>query len=255
VALLQRIQEEDPELWETITQLPDGIRSTIKIASVDVVDAEADRFIQAALEIEAAQIPLMSPSSQVEAMSPFDNPQQGETLVLFESGGTTESYAVGNDTLARSITSSQLISAMECPPDTPAEPIAPNTNDRVMAAFEVFKADSLKKLGRGRRPGGDTRIRRYLSRHLNIARQQYKDDSDELRRIDVLRQIFLGYLPARVSAALRDIRDLRLEGIMLIRRLEALRGTYRLNPPDEEDEQPDQVTRVIRTVCSDGLIG
>ena len=48
VALLQRIQEEDPELWETITQLPDGIRSAIKIASVDVVDAEADRFIQAA---------------------------------------------------------------------------------------------------------------------------------------------------------------------------------------------------------------
>ena len=253
VALLQRIQEEDPELWEIITRLPDGIRSAVKVSSVDVVDVEADRFIQAAMEIDAAQMPLMSPSSQVGAISPFDNPRPGETLVLFESGETTESYAVGNDASPRSITSSQLISAMECPPDTPAEPIALNTNERVMAAFEVFKADSLRKLGRGRRPGGDTRIRRYLSRHLNIARQQFSDDPNELRRIDVLRQIFLDHLPPRVSNALRDIRDLQLKGTMLIRRLEALRSTYRLNPPEADDDQSDQEIRVIRIVCSDGL--
>lgn len=121
VALLQRNQEQGPELWEIITQLPDGIRSAVKVSSVDVVDVEADRFIQAAMEIDAAQMPLMSPSSQIGAISPLDNPGPGETLVLFESGDTTESYAVGNDTSARSITSSQLISAMECPPGAPGK--------------------------------------------------------------------------------------------------------------------------------------
>lgn len=81
------------------------------------------------------------------------------------------------------------------------------------------------------------------------------DDPDELRRIDLLRQIFLDYLPTRVAAALRDIRELRLEGIMLVRRLEALRNTYRLNPPEEDDDQSDQGTQLIRIVCSDGLTG
>jgi HKD family nuclease len=149
VALLQRIQEEDPELWEIVTRLPDGLRSALKVSAPNVVDVEADRFIQAAMEIEAAQIPLLSPSSQVGEISPFDNPQPGETLVLFESGGATESYAVGNNISPRSITPSQLIAAMECLPDTPAEPLAPNTNERVMAAYSIFKEASRKKLAEG----------------------------------------------------------------------------------------------------------
>ena len=62
-------------------------------------------------------------------------------------------------------------------------------------------------------------------------------------------------MSARVLAALRDVRDLQLEGTMLIRRLEALRSTYRLSPPDEYDEQNEQEARVIRIVCSDGLVG
>jgi hypothetical protein len=71
----------------------------------------------------------------------------------------------------------------------------------------------------------------------------------------VLRRIFLAHLPDRVVATLRDIRDLRLEGDVLIRRLEGLRHTYRLNPPDEEDVAPEPAAEVIRIVCSDGLVG
>jgi hypothetical protein len=251
VALLQRIQDENPDLWETITQLPDGIRSAVHVPSVNVVDIESDRFIQAAMEIEAAQMPLMSPSQQVGAAAPFAAPKPGETLVLLSMAGVTDSYAVGDGLSPRLVNPAQLIAAVECEPDTPAAPLPSNTNERVMSAFETFKAESQRKLGRARRPGGDTRIRRYLSRQLNMAREQYKDNNDELRRIEALRQIFLDNLPPRVLAALRDIRDLQLEGDGLVRRLEALRNTYRLNPPEEEttDREPE----VIRIVCSEGL--
>ena len=50
---------------------------------------------------------------------------------------------------------------------------------------------------------------------------------------------------------MRDVRDLQIEGDALIRRLEALRNTYRLNPP--EAEVTDREPEVIRIVCSEGL--
>ena len=110
-------------------------------------------------------------------------------------------------------------------------------------------------LGRSRRPSSDTRVRRYLSRQLNITREQHRNDSDELRRIELLRRIFLDHLPPRVVGALRDIRELQVQGDALVRRLEALRATYRLNPPDEEDEGAPEEVQVTRIVCSDGLVG
>ena len=254
VALLQRIQAEDPDLWETVTQLPDGIRSAVRVSSPNLLEVESERFIQAAMEIEAAQMPLMSPSEQVGATSPFDDPRPGETLILMNEAGVTDCYAVGDDAEPRSLSPAQLIGSLECSPETAAAPLPAKTNERVMSAFETFKAEARRKLGRARRPSGDSRIRRYLSRQLNIAREQFKDDNDEIRRIEALRQIFLDQLPPRVLASLRDIRDLQLEGTGLIRRLEALRMTYRLNPPDEgEDDPSSQEPQVIRIVCSEGL--
>ncbi|MBI2917236.1 MAG: hypothetical protein HYY01_04505 [Chloroflexi bacterium] len=251
-ALLQRIQEEDPELWATITNLPDGIRSALRVAIPQEPDAEAARFAQAVLSIEGAQMPLMSPAAQAGVSTPFDSPKPGESIVLLSTGGVTEAYAVGNDLKPRQITAAQFISAAECQSATPAAPLPPGTNERVMSAFEAFKEDSRKRIGKARRPSSDTRLRRYLTRQLNLLREQYKDNANELRRIDVLRQIFLDNLPARAQAALRDIRDLQVEGDSLVRRLEALRITHRLNPPDETDSA-DQEPAVIRIVCSDGL--
>jgi len=251
VALLQRIQAENPDLWNTILTLPDGIRSAVQISQGATEHAEAARFAQGVLKIEGAQMPLMSPAEQVGVASPFDNPKPGETVVLVSSGGITESYAVGDDLAPRKITASQLLAAAECEPETPAKPLPAKTNERVMAAFGLFKEESSRSLGRARRPTSDTRLRRYLSKQLNLLRAVLRDNPTELRRIDNLRMIFLDHVPPRVEAALRDVRELQIEGDALIRRLEALRNTYRLNPPEEEatDREPE----VIRIVCSDGL--
>ena len=253
VALLQRLQVDDPELWQTITDLPNGIRSALKVASIAPIDVEAQRFVQSALELEGAQMPMMSPAAQTGVTSQFDDPKSGETLVLIGTVDVTSAYAVGSDKRPRLINPAQFIAASECEPDTQAAQLPADTNERVMAAFEAFKVEASRRLGKARRPRTDSRIRRYLSKQLGIAREQFKDDRDELRRIEVLRRIFLDYLPPRVATALRDIRDLQLEGAVLIRRLEALRSTYRLNPPDEGDEEAYEEPQVIRIVCSDGL--
>ncbi|MDP3064163.1 MAG: hypothetical protein Q8O40_13280, partial [Chloroflexota bacterium] len=251
-ALLQRIQAEYPELWNTITHHPDGIRSAVQVPKGAEEDAEAVRFAQGVLDIEGAQMPLMSPAEQAGVASPFDGPNPGETVVLLSTGGVRDAYAVGDDLAPRKVTSGQLISAVECRPDTPASPLPPKTNERVMATFVQFKEESHSHLGRARRPASDSRLRRYLSKQLTLLRSQYKDNPTELRRVDTLRLIFLDHLPPRVEAALRDVRDLGLEGDALIRRLEALRGRYRLSPPDPE-ETAEREPEVVRIVCSDGL--
>lgn len=81
-----------------------------------------------------------------------------------------------------------------------------------------------------------------------------REESAEVRRVDVLRQIFLDNAPPQVEYAMREIRDLRLEGTGLVRRLEALRERYHLNPPDESDEPRSLEPQIVRIVCSDGLV-
>jgi hypothetical protein len=251
-SLLQRIQEDDPQLWAIITNLPDGIRSALQVGAASALSPEAARFAQGVLKIEGAQMPLISPAAQAGLPTPFDDPKPGETIVLLSTAGVKEAYAVGNDLIPRQITPAQFVAVADCQPDTSPMPLPANTNERVMAAFETFKEEARKRLGKARRPSSDTRLRRYLSKHLNLLRAQHKDNPTELLRIDVLRQIFLDSMPPRVEAALRDVRDLGIEGDALVRRLEALRMTHRLNPPQEDDSQ-EQALEVVRIVCSDGI--
>ncbi len=255
VSLLQRIQEEDPELWRTITGLPDGIRSALA-ARPGRAEAANDSYIQNVLSIEGSQLPMMSPSTLESIPSPFDDPGPGETLVLLSAGrerGVIGCYAVGSDLQPRPISPAQFVAAAECGPATPAQPLPRDTNERVMAAFETFRADFRRRLGRARRPR-DTRARRYVSRHLNIAARAVAGNPAEAGRIEALRRIFMGDLSPQVENALVEIRELQLEGPALRTRLEALRERYRLNPPDDSDRAQVQEPQIVRIVCSDGLV-
>ena len=253
VALLQRIREDNPELWQTVTGLPDGIRSALLTVPPKRPDAVGSTHVQDVMLIEGAQPPLLSPANLMSAEpAAFDDPVAGETLVLLAAGDVHGCYAVGDGLEPRSITPAQLVAAAECVPETPAQPLPDSTNERVMAAFGAFQREFAQRLGRARRPR-DTKARRYVSRHLAAAANEAAGDADEVRRIDVLRQIFAGDLSAQVESALRDVRDLGLEGRMLRNRLEALRERYRLNPPDGSDRGAAVDPEVIRIVCSDGL--
>jgi hypothetical protein len=199
------------------------------------------------------QMPLATPAEQAGIQTPMDAPQPGETVVLLEQDGVAMAYAVGETMKPRHVTPTQLVRAVSCEPEEPARPLPHHTNQRVMAAFEQARLDMASRLGRARRPTSDTRLRRYLAKQFRILRQQYKEQDDELKRIGVLQQIFLGDVPARAMEALNEMRRMELGGDSLVRRLEALRAMYRLNPPDEDEAEVQEVG-VLRIVCSDGLV-
>lgn len=256
VALLQQLQQEDPTLWETITNLPDGIRAAkpVEQKAPKAEDAEGQRYTQQVLEIEGAQMPMMTPMQEQGIESPFDDPRPDESVVLLSAPGVVWSYAVDDRLMPRSITPSQLISALQCDPSTPGQKLPEKHNDRVMAGYRQFRQDAEHRLGRSRRPGSDSQIRRYLSKYLNLAREEVKDNSEELQRIAALRQIFLDKLPESVLPELRDIRQLGLESTSLIRRLEALRLRHRLAPiAADEAGETTMETEIVRIVCSEGL--
>ena len=95
---------------------------------------------------------------------------------------------------------------------------------------------------------------RYLSqRILAIMRQQTEEAAKH--RVDVLRRVFLGDLPRQSEHALTEIRKNGVDGWPLVRRLEALQDRYRLTPPPADSLSNEaQLPRVIRVVCSDGLV-
>ena len=232
--------------------MPDGIRSALSV-SEDLKESSNGVPLHGAFEIENVQIPLVSPGGSKAVASPFDAPRAGETLVLLSIGEGKGCYAVASDLQPRPISPSQFVAAAQCDRDTPAQQLPGDTNERVMAAFETFKSDFGKRLGRSRRPR-DTRARRYISKHLRLSLDRAGQDTSERRRIEDLRRIFLGDLTQPVESALGEIRNLRLEGRALRTRLDALRERYRLNPPEDSDQSQPQEPQVIRIVCSDGLV-
>lgn len=171
-----------------------------------------------------------------------------------EHGDRPLLYAVDEEKRARQITPGQLVQAIECEPETPRARLPEDTNGRVMAAYEAARQDARSRLGRARRPTADTRLRRYLNRALRQARHDARDDQEELRRIGVLQQIFLDHLPRNVLQDLEEVRRMQIEGSSLIRRLEAMRSRYRLNPVDADEAMAEPAdAEVVRIVCSQGL--
>lgn len=251
VALLQQLEQTNPDLWTLLTTLPDGIRSAVALPPAER-ETGFERVAPEAL-FGAVQIPLTSPREEAGVQSPMDAPQAGETLVLLEQDSVTMAYAVGEAMEPRHITPTQLVRAVACDPDTPAVPLPARTNQRVMATFERAKDEMGSRLGKARRPTSDTRLRRYLSKQFHLLRQRYGDNDAELKRIGVLQQVFLSDLPARAVEVLNEMRRMEIAGDALLRRLEALRALHRLNPPQDDDSPAGQDPGVLRVVCSDGL--
>ncbi len=251
IALLQNIQQQDLALWRAITELPDGIRAALAAPEPPTVEQTLIDF-QLSFE-RPAQLPLTIPIQEAGVRSPLDAPGRDETVALLKEGGRPLAYAIGSDLRPRPLTSSQLLSAMECAPATPPRPLPADTNERVMAAYAAARHDAATRIGRIRRPSTDTRLRRYLARELKLLREAAGTDPEELKRAGALQQIFVGHLPASVLAELNEARRMETTGPALARRLEAIRERYRLNPPEANGGQPTEVD-VMRIVCSDGLV-
>ena len=218
ISLLQHIKSTEETLWQTITELPDGIRSALAVQ---------DR----------------GPES-------VDQPQAGETIVMMAANDATRCYAVGDDLNPRPIRPTQFITAAECLPGTPAEALPENTNQRVSAVEQAFQSDLSRILGDNRRRiSGNMRNRQFIRRQLNGV----TEDIATPQRVDTLRQVFNDALPTIVENEITELRRLNLAGRELVLRLELLQERYRLNPANRSDEESRQ-HQPTRIVCSDGLI-
>lgn len=256
IALLQRLREEDENLWETIINLPDGIRSaltaTVETDRSSTSDAERE-FIKSVIRTEDAQVPLTSQEFQHSLNPSADGPNEGDSIVMLESGGVKQCYAIGDTLEPREITLSQFVSAAACNPDTPPRTLPETTNARVTTAFDHFEQTLRTRVGRAKRPGYDRQVRRYIRRELRIVASELRDNSDMLKRIEILRRIFSeNPVLGQADLQLESIRKESVQGEALIRRLEVIRQHYRLNPPGEDVRA--ESSEVIRVVCSDGLL-
>ncbi len=218
IALLENIRGNNAALWQEIQDLPDGIRSAMAVRNNT-------------------------------SGSGHDAPQAGETVVMLAASDTVRCYAV-DDTLApRPIRPAQFVAAVECEPDTPAEPLPENTNTRVNACSELFTKDLSRILGSGRRrTASNARNRQYINRQLNGINAGIA----EPQRIMALRQAFAGDLPGVVENEMSELRRLRLAGRELVLRLELLRERYRLNPTTQSETAV--ATHATRIIGSNGLL-
>ena len=216
IALLQNIRSNDPDLWRTITELPDGIRSALTCSGGG--NAE-------------------------------DAPQAGETMVMLAASDAVRCYAVGDDLTPRLIRAAQFVAAAECEPDAPTQPLPENTNARVSAAAAAFGGDLSRALGAARRrTPGNARNRNFVRRQLN----GIGADVAAPQRIEALRQAFVGDLPTVVENELSDLRRLNLGSRELVLRLELLQERYRLNAA--EQRPAPAASEPTRVICSDGLL-
>ena len=217
IALLQHIKNNDPNLWKTVTELPDGIRS--------------------ALPCRTDQSPGLN------------KPQTGQTIVMMATEDSTRCYSVGDDLAPTPIRPAQFVGAAECLPSTPPDALPDNTNQRVNAASELFQQDLTRVLGnQRRRTGGNALNRRFIRRQLNGLSEEIATP----QRVDTLRQVFTDDLPTIVENEITELRRLNLSGRELVIRLELLQERYRLNPSEQTRGAPAR-QQPSRIVCSDGL--
>ncbi len=218
MALLQHIRNNDQDLWKSVTELPDGIRSSLTVGN--------------------------------RRSQGNDQPVEGETIVMMASEDALRCYAVDDKVVPRQITPAQFISAAECLPGTSPQPLPDSTNDRVNAVEKVFQTDLIRILGDNRkRVSGNLRNRQFVQRQLNGVDK----DIATPQRVDILRQVFTDVLPTIVEDEISELRRLNLAGRELVLRLESLQERYRLNPT-ERTSAGNRAQQATRVVCSDGLV-
>ena len=170
-------------------------------------------------------------------------------MVMLAASDAVRCYAVGDDLAPRPIRTAKFITAAECEPDAPTQPLPGNTNAWINAAAEVFSNDLSRVLGVVRRcTPGNARKRNFVRRQLN----DVGADVATPQRIEALRQAFAGDLPTIVENELSDLRRLNLEGRELVLRLELLQERYRLN--SERQSRDTATAEATRIICSDGLL-
>ncbi len=182
-ALLNRIRREQPELWQRLQRMPNGLRA---------------------------------------AMAADDHPRPGSTITLVASGDRRQGYATNAVGDVLQLTHGELVRQVECEPDTPGVPLPPDINARVGAAVAALARELSPKPASLEQRRRDNRTARYISRHLRQLRMDDTHDADFLQKIEELRAAFTAELPHSVDERIRGMMRANITGNQLVSALNAM---------------------------------
>ena len=215
IALLQRLRDEQPDLYDQIANRPDGIRAALT--------------------------------------APDDSLYSGQTIVLLARGRRHACYAVGDDLQPTPLEPDEFLALAQCEPQTPGRRLPANTNARVMAAYDAFRqAPAAALLEAPRRTLNQRYIIQALSRARGDAdgNADYRATVDRMRRIYANREY-----SATVDAAITGMRREGIAGRELTHRLDRLADAHDLRPAAAtETAAAGELPEPVRIVCSDGLV-
>ena len=183
-ALLNRIRREQPEPWQRLWLMPDGLRA---------------------------------------AMTVEDHPNAASTITLVASGDEKRGYAVNSEGDVAGLTNADLVRRLACEPDTPAIPLPPDTNSRVSAAVAALAEELAPKPAEPEPRRRDDRVTRYINRELGQLRLDDQADASYLRRVESLRAAFTAELPVSVNELLGTLMRDGVTGQQLLDALTAIR--------------------------------
>ncbi len=206
-ALLNRIRREQPELWQRLWLMPDGLRAAITVE---------------------------------------DHPNAGATIALVSQGDTKQGYAVESSGAAIELTHTELVRQLECEPGTPADSLPPDTNTRVSRSVATL-AEKLAPRAAALEPRQrDSQVTRFVNTQLAQLRLDAMASPDHLRHLEQLRVAFNNDLPVSVNERIRALMRENAEGKRLILALADMRDELPKAEEVSRHEPPaDNSIRVV----------
>ena len=206
-ALLNRIRREQPELWQRLWLMPDGLRA---------------------------------------AMTAEGHPNAGATIALVAQGDAKQGYAVESGGAVTELTHAELVRQVDCEPGTPAIPLPPDTNLRVskaVAALAEKLAPGPAALEPRRR---DSQVARYINTQLGQLRLDVQADPTHLQRLEEMRVAFAAELPVSVNERIKALMREKADGQTLVSALAGMLDELpKANEATSPERRPDSTTRVV----------
>jgi len=176
------------------------------------------------------------------------------TYVFCRAGMYRRLYLVDEGGKLVTSATPEVLRWLRCDPDTPAEPLPADHNERVMAVKRAFDAEVEEREAELRHTTQRTAAQRWVLRELRAARQETEDE--RLRaQCDRLEEAFGRHI-AR-PAIRREMNRLRREGVRgpaLVRELARIHTLYRMDlddSPESPHETESERERLPRIVCSE----
>ena len=198
-ALLNRLRREEPELWQRLWLMPDGLRA---------------------------------------AMTANDHPNDGATLTLVASGDEKQGYAVNSSGDIVALTHAELVQRVRCEPNTPASHLPADTNSRVKAAVTALRVRLTPKPAKPEPRRRDDQVTRYVNRELGQLRLDDQTDAAYLRRVEGMRATFVAELSTSVNERIRAMMREGTSGQQLLDALAAMAPELQKQDHQEESRPP-----------------